>query len=140
MTDTPVRAWLSLGSNIEPEKNLALGVAELERRFGKLELSPVYRAPAIGLAWEAMSAQTGVGVDEVGHFDIYSCFPSAVQIACREIGLAPLDERGVTLRSEDSKEPISEPDEARVALDKVMQQFLRVKLPKLAYLGMVAPA
>ena len=42
------RVYLGLGSNIEPEKNLALGVAELERRFGKLELSPVYRAPAIG--------------------------------------------------------------------------------------------
>jgi len=42
------RVYLGLGSNIEPEKNLALGAAELERRFGKLELSPVYRAPAIG--------------------------------------------------------------------------------------------
>lgn len=57
----------------------------------------LYRAPAIGLAWEALSAQTGVGVDEVGHFDIYSCFPSAVQIACDEIGLSPLDDRGVTV-------------------------------------------
>lgn len=42
------RVYLGLGSNIEPEKNLALGVAELERRFGRVELSPVYRAPAIG--------------------------------------------------------------------------------------------
>ena len=42
------RVYLGLGSNIEPERNLALGVAELERRFGKLELSPVYRAPAVG--------------------------------------------------------------------------------------------
>ena len=30
-------------------------------------------------------------------FDIYSCFPSAVQIACNEIGLSPLDARGVTV-------------------------------------------
>jgi 2-amino-4-hydroxy-6-hydroxymethyldihydropteridine diphosphokinase len=42
------RVYLGLGSNIEPEKNLALGVAELERRVGSVELSPVYRAPAIG--------------------------------------------------------------------------------------------
>ncbi|MEE4163028.1 MAG: 2-amino-4-hydroxy-6-hydroxymethyldihydropteridine diphosphokinase, partial [Woeseiaceae bacterium] len=42
------RVYLGLGSNIEPEKNLELGVAELERRFGRVELSPVYRAPAIG--------------------------------------------------------------------------------------------
>ena len=30
-------------------------------------------------------------------FDIYSCFPSAVEIACREIGLAQDDPRGLTI-------------------------------------------
>ncbi|MDX1499987.1 MAG: 2-amino-4-hydroxy-6-hydroxymethyldihydropteridine diphosphokinase [Woeseiaceae bacterium] len=38
----------SLGSNVNPEPNLRLGVAELERRFGPLVLSPVYRSRAAG--------------------------------------------------------------------------------------------
>ncbi len=42
------QVYLGLGSNIEPLANLELGVAELRRRFGGLELSPVYSGPAIG--------------------------------------------------------------------------------------------
>ena len=29
----------------------------------------------------------GIGVDDLSHVDLYSCFPSAVQIAARELGL-----------------------------------------------------
>jgi 2-amino-4-hydroxy-6-hydroxymethyldihydropteridine diphosphokinase len=42
------QVYLGLGSNIEPVGNLELAVAELRRRFGDLELSPVYRGRAIG--------------------------------------------------------------------------------------------
>lgn len=42
------RVYVGLGSNIEPRENLRFGIAELERRFGPLELSPVYRNPAVG--------------------------------------------------------------------------------------------
>jgi 2-amino-4-hydroxy-6-hydroxymethyldihydropteridine diphosphokinase len=42
------RVYFSLGSNIDPERNLRLGVRELARRFGDLTLSPVYRNPAAG--------------------------------------------------------------------------------------------
>ena len=33
-------------------------------------------------------AAAGVGVDEIARFDLYSCFPSAVQMAMKELGLA----------------------------------------------------
>ncbi|MEO5342926.1 MAG: 2-amino-4-hydroxy-6-hydroxymethyldihydropteridine diphosphokinase [Gammaproteobacteria bacterium SHHR-1] len=39
---------LSLGSNIEPERNLRLAVRALREQFGQLSLSPVYRTPAVG--------------------------------------------------------------------------------------------
>jgi 2-amino-4-hydroxy-6-hydroxymethyldihydropteridine diphosphokinase len=42
------RAYLSLGSNIEPEKHLRAAVAELRARFGALLVSPVYRSAAVG--------------------------------------------------------------------------------------------
>lgn len=41
-------AYLSLGSNIEPDKHLRAAVAELLERFGDVLLSPVYRTPAVG--------------------------------------------------------------------------------------------
>jgi len=42
------RAWISLGSNIEPEENLRAALALLEARFGPLVVSPVYRTAAEG--------------------------------------------------------------------------------------------
>jgi 2-amino-4-hydroxy-6-hydroxymethyldihydropteridine diphosphokinase len=42
------KAYLSLGSNQEPERHLAQAVAELRARFGPLLLSPTYRTPAVG--------------------------------------------------------------------------------------------
>ena len=42
------KIYLGLGSNIEPEKNLRLGIGELGARFGILELSNVYRSAAVG--------------------------------------------------------------------------------------------
>ena len=40
--------YLGLGSNIDPEENLRLGVSELRRRFGDLNISSVYRSAAVG--------------------------------------------------------------------------------------------
>ena len=40
--------YVGLGSNIEPEANLKLGVAELRRRYGEVEVSAVYRSAAVG--------------------------------------------------------------------------------------------
>lgn len=61
------------------------------------ERPELHRSPAIRAAWQSVSAQAGIALDEISLFDIYSCFPSAVQVACSEIGLAPLDARGVTV-------------------------------------------
>ncbi|MDH4048029.1 MAG: 2-amino-4-hydroxy-6-hydroxymethyldihydropteridine diphosphokinase [Gammaproteobacteria bacterium] len=42
------RVYLGLGSNIDPEDNLRLAIAELRKRFGAVRLSPVYRSAAVG--------------------------------------------------------------------------------------------
>lgn len=42
------RAWLSLGSNLEPAHHLRAAIAELRARFGAIVVSPTYRFPAIG--------------------------------------------------------------------------------------------
>lgn len=41
-------AWLSLGSNLDPERHLRAALAELRQRFGELRVSPVYRFRAVG--------------------------------------------------------------------------------------------
>ena len=40
--------YVGLGSNIDPEDNLHLGIHELRKRFGELQLSAVYRSAAVG--------------------------------------------------------------------------------------------
>ena len=40
--------YLGLGSNIAPEENLKLAMRELKRRYGDIEVSPVYRSAPIG--------------------------------------------------------------------------------------------
>ena len=39
---------LSLGSNIESEKNIPFAVSEIQNRFGFLEISPVYETTSVG--------------------------------------------------------------------------------------------
>jgi acetyl-CoA C-acetyltransferase len=48
-------------------------------------------SPAIAAAATAVLAHAGVTIDDVPLIDLYSCFPSAVQIAAGELGLSPWD-------------------------------------------------
>ncbi|MPY94725.1 MAG: hypothetical protein GEV08_17185 [Acidimicrobiia bacterium] len=47
----------------------------------------LYSSPAIRTAGRRCFELAGVGPDDVAHADIYSCFPSAVQISAGELGL-----------------------------------------------------
>jgi len=42
------RAYLSLGSNLEPHRYLPVALDELRARFGALDVSPAYRSKAVG--------------------------------------------------------------------------------------------
>jgi len=44
----PTWTFVAAGSNVEPVKHLRLALAELERAFGPLRVSPVYRNKAVG--------------------------------------------------------------------------------------------
>ena len=41
-------AYLSLGSNLDPERHLRAAIEALRARFGEVEVSGVYRFPAVG--------------------------------------------------------------------------------------------
>ncbi|QIS06826.1 acetyl-CoA acetyltransferase [Nocardia brasiliensis] len=48
-------------------------------------------SPAIAAAGRAALGAAGIGIDEVAHVDLYSCFPVAVQVAAEALGL-PIDD------------------------------------------------
>ena len=56
-----------------------------------------HSSPALGKAASAALEPARLSLEDIDCFDLYSCFPSAVEIACREIGLSPLDPRGLTV-------------------------------------------
>lgn len=58
------RAYLSLGSNLEPERHLAAALDALRARFGALAISPVYRTPAVGFEGpEFLNLAVGLDTD-----------------------------------------------------------------------------
>lgn len=56
-----------------------------------------YSSPAIQRAAQETFKMAKTELASINYFDIYSCFPSAVEIACSEIGLAEDDARGLTI-------------------------------------------
>ncbi len=51
------------------------------------ERAEYHSSPAVRIAGRRAMELAGVGVDDIGLIDIYSCFPSAVQVAAAELGL-----------------------------------------------------
>ncbi len=51
------------------------------------ERAEFYRSPAIRIAGRRALELAGTGLDDIELIDIYSCFPSAVQVAANELGL-----------------------------------------------------
>ena len=47
----------------------------------------LYSSPAIRLAGNRCLELAGVNVSDIDHVDVYSCFPVAVQVAAKELGL-----------------------------------------------------
>jgi acetyl-CoA C-acetyltransferase len=56
----------------------------------------LFRSPSFGVAGRRLAEVTGVAPNEVDHVELYSCFPSAVQIQAAEldIGAVPLTVTG----------------------------------------------
>jgi acetyl-CoA C-acetyltransferase len=48
-------------------------------------------------AVSAATSAAGLGVDDIDAFDLYSCFPCAVEMGVEALGIAPDDARGLTV-------------------------------------------
>lgn len=76
----PREQWIFPWAGTEAHDTYAIGA-----RAG------LHRSPAIRIAGRSVLQLTDVGLDDIGLVDVYSCFPSAVQVAATELGL-PLDD------------------------------------------------
>jgi acetyl-CoA C-acetyltransferase len=103
--DVDMSAALLLASH---ETADALGVPADERvylRGTAYAVDPVYvaehpdlwRSPAMETGSAAALGAAGVGIDDVAHLDLYSCFGSSVNFARDALGLLPDDPRGLTV-------------------------------------------
>jgi acetyl-CoA C-acetyltransferase len=52
------------------------------------ERAELHRSPAIRIGGTRALELAGLGIDDMDYVDLYSCFPSAVQVAAAELGLA----------------------------------------------------
>jgi acetyl-CoA C-acetyltransferase len=55
------------------------------------ERAELHRSPAIRIGGGRALGLAGFGIDDMDYVDLYSCFPSAVQVAANELGL-PVDD------------------------------------------------
>src|SRR3990167_9508427 len=56
-----------------------------------------HSSPAMRLTGQRALEMAGIGLDDIGHIDLYSCFPVAVELGAEELGLALDDPRGLTV-------------------------------------------
>ena len=84
--------------DIPREKRVYLhGCAQANDHWFVTERANFHSSPAIRRVVSKTLDMAGKTLAEVAYFDIYSCFPSAVEIACQEIGLSEDDPRGLTV-------------------------------------------
>ena len=64
------------------------GCADAADLWFPLERQNYHSSPAMRLTGRRALEMAGIGIDDLGFIDLYSCFPSAVEIGAEELGLA----------------------------------------------------
>jgi acetyl-CoA C-acetyltransferase len=73
------------------------GCADANDLWHVTERVNFHTSPAIREIGRRSFAMAGIGVGDLSFIDLYSCFPSAVQLGCKEFGIAEDDPRGLTV-------------------------------------------
>jgi acetyl-CoA C-acetyltransferase len=73
------------------------GAAESHDHYFVTERDSLAASPAIAEAGADALQHAQVSVDDIAHFDLYSCFPSAVQIGRAALGISSDDTRPLTV-------------------------------------------
>jgi acetyl-CoA C-acetyltransferase len=78
----PLERWVFPYAGTDAHDTYAIG-----------ERAEFYSSPAIRIAGERVLQLAGADIDDIEFIDLYSCFPSAVQVAANELGLPVGDPR-----------------------------------------------
>jgi acetyl-CoA C-acetyltransferase len=73
------------------------GCAEANDIWNPIERPELHRSHAMKGMAELALDMAGWRVADIDYFDLYSCFPVAVEVACREMNIAEDDERPFTI-------------------------------------------
>ena len=65
-----------------------LAAAESNHMVSLSQRRPYHRSPGFAHAGRAALARAGVAIDRVTRRELYSCFPVAVRLQCRELGIS----------------------------------------------------
>ncbi len=113
----PYTKLMNANMNVDQAAGLLLTTEPMARRLGIDEELWVYpqggahlndvwyvserphldTSPAVAQASRLALQQAGIDLHEISAFDLYSCFPSAVQMACNALGLEEGEARSLTL-------------------------------------------
>jgi acetyl-CoA C-acetyltransferase len=73
------------------------GCADAADLWHPLDRQDFHSSPAMRLTGQRAFEMAGIGLDQIKHIDLYSCFPVAVEIGAEELGLSLDDPRGLTV-------------------------------------------
>ncbi len=73
------------------------GAHDAEEAWWPSERPDFAACPAMLDSSSGALANAGAEIDDIAHFDFYSCFPVAVEMACEMLGLDERDPRGFTV-------------------------------------------
>jgi acetyl-CoA C-acetyltransferase len=83
---------------VDPQRWVFLhGCADVSEKGFVLERADLARSPATALAAQRALAMAERRIEDLSVFDLYSCFPSAVETACQALGVAESDPRDLTV-------------------------------------------
>ncbi len=83
---------------IEPSRWVFLhGCGDANEHWFVSERINYHSAPAIRMMSSKAFDMAGKTIADMDHVDLYSCFPSAIELGCQEIGIAEDDPRGLTV-------------------------------------------
>ena len=73
------------------------GCADAHDHWYTTQRADLHSSPAMRAASRQAFEMAGKRIEDMRFIDLYSCFPSAVEIACQELGLREDDPRGLTV-------------------------------------------
>lgn len=73
------------------------GCADAADLWRPIDRQNFHSSPAMRLTGKLALEMAGIGLDAINYFDLYSCFPVAVEIGAEELGLSLDDPRGFTV-------------------------------------------